>query len=87
MMNSNNVKHIFFDLDNTLWDFSANSKVIVEKLFYDFDLPGRGIKILINSFLTTNNAMNSCGMHIAMEERTKKKCDSNDFMLHFMTSN
>lgn len=50
-MNSNNVKHIFFDLDNTLWDFSANSKVIVEKLFYDFDLPGRGIKNFDQFFL------------------------------------
>lgn len=50
-MNSNNIKHIFFDLDNTLWDFSANSKAIVEKLYFDFDLPGRGIKDFAQFFL------------------------------------
>lgn len=50
-MHSNNIKHIFFDLDNTLWDFSTNSKAIVEKLYFDFDLPGRGIKDFAQFFL------------------------------------
>jgi putative hydrolase of the HAD superfamily len=33
-----NVKHIFFDLDRTLWDFEANSKKTLEEIFISFDL-------------------------------------------------
>ena len=31
-------KHVFFDLDNTLWDFDASSMLAFEKLFKDFHL-------------------------------------------------
>jgi putative hydrolase of the HAD superfamily len=30
--------HLFFDLDNTLWDFDANSKKVLEELFVSFQL-------------------------------------------------
>jgi putative hydrolase of the HAD superfamily len=33
-----NIKHIFFDLDRTLWDFEANSKKTLEEIFISFDL-------------------------------------------------
>ncbi len=36
-------KHIFFDLDHTLWDFSNNSRKTLEALFDQFDLVGRGV--------------------------------------------
>ncbi len=29
------MNHLFFDLDNTLWDFDKNSKVVLQKLFLD----------------------------------------------------
>ncbi len=29
------MKHLFFDLDNTLWDFDKNSRVVLQKLFSD----------------------------------------------------
>lgn len=29
----NNIRHIFFDLDNTLWDHRKNAKLTLEKLF------------------------------------------------------
>ncbi|MFV0237645.1 MAG: YjjG family noncanonical pyrimidine nucleotidase [Flavobacteriales bacterium] len=32
-MNLDNIKHIFFDLDNTLWDFVKNSKITLENLY------------------------------------------------------
>ncbi|MFV0531350.1 MAG: YjjG family noncanonical pyrimidine nucleotidase [Flavobacteriales bacterium] len=32
-MNLNSIKHIFFDLDNTLWDFTKNSKITLENLY------------------------------------------------------
>lgn len=35
--------HIFFDLDNTLWDFEANSIETFRDLFIKYELEGRGI--------------------------------------------
>jgi putative hydrolase of the HAD superfamily len=32
------IEHVFFDLDRTLWDFDANSKATLEELFAEFDL-------------------------------------------------
>ena len=32
------IKHIFFDLDRTLWDFEANSKKALEHIFHEYKL-------------------------------------------------
>lgn len=37
-MNKNKVHHIFFDLDNTLWDHRGNSKIVLEKMFRDYEI-------------------------------------------------
>ncbi|MFD2915395.1 YjjG family noncanonical pyrimidine nucleotidase [Psychroserpens luteus] len=39
-MKLNGIKHIFFDLDHTLWDFDKNSALTFEKIFkvHDLDL-------------------------------------------------
>lgn len=37
------LKHILFDLDNTLWDFSGNSKRILAQIFSDLELSKKGI--------------------------------------------
>lgn len=37
-------KHLFFDLDHTLWDFDMNSRVTLHKLYEEYDLAGRGIE-------------------------------------------
>jgi len=29
------IKHIFFDLDNTLWDTDKNSKTTLQKMFHE----------------------------------------------------
>ncbi len=39
----NELKHIIFDLDNTLWDFSGNSKRILAEIFEKFNLREAGI--------------------------------------------
>ena len=31
------MNHLFFDLDNTLWDFDKNSRLVLQKLFSDND--------------------------------------------------
>jgi len=36
-------KHLFFDLDHTLWDFERNSGVTLAHLYKEFDLASRGI--------------------------------------------
>ena len=36
-------KHIFFDLDHTLWDFDTNAKESLEELFTEFALQQQGI--------------------------------------------
>ncbi|HEU4551237.1 MAG TPA: YjjG family noncanonical pyrimidine nucleotidase [Chitinophaga sp.] len=36
-------KHIFFDLDHTLWDFETNSYQTLEELYHVFNLAGRGV--------------------------------------------
>lgn len=36
-------RHIFFDLDHTLWDFEANSRLTLHQLHEELDLATRGI--------------------------------------------
>jgi len=36
-------KHLFFDLDHTIWDFDANAKATLEQMHIDFSLAERGI--------------------------------------------
>lgn len=36
-------RHIFFDLDRTLWDFEANSEEMLRELFESFELDAYGI--------------------------------------------
>ena len=43
MHNFSHIRHIFFDLDNTLWDFSANSHRILYEMYQAFDLQEMGI--------------------------------------------
>jgi putative hydrolase of the HAD superfamily len=33
-----NIKHLFFDLDDTLWDFESNSKLVITDLFIKYNL-------------------------------------------------
>ncbi len=36
-------KHLFFDLDHTLWDFDANARTTLEQLHLEMNLPEKGI--------------------------------------------
>lgn len=42
-------KHLFFDLDHTLWDFDANAKATLTDLYVTFDLDNR-IKAAFDDF-------------------------------------
>ncbi len=39
----NKYKHLFFDLDHTLWDFEANSVLTLTELYKEFNLSEKGI--------------------------------------------
>jgi len=36
-------RHLFFDLDHTLWDFEANSRLTLQELYDSMDLQSRGV--------------------------------------------
>jgi putative hydrolase of the HAD superfamily len=36
-------KHLFFDLDHTIWDFDANARATLEQLHIDLDLVSKGV--------------------------------------------
>ena len=36
-------KHLFFDLDHTLWDFEANARATLSHLYEDLKLKERGV--------------------------------------------
>ena len=38
-----NYRHLFFDLDHTLWDFEANAKATLQQLYEELDLGAKGV--------------------------------------------
>lgn len=41
---NNNIKHVFFDLDRTLWDFEKSAEQAFDRIFIKFKLGDYGIK-------------------------------------------
>ncbi len=52
-MKFNNIRHIFFDLDHTLWDFDKNSALTFEVIFKEHK-----IEINLNEFLSAYTPIN-----------------------------
>lgn len=50
-------KHIFFDLDRTLWDMESNSRQTLMELLHKYDLQGRGVADL-ETFIERYNVIN-----------------------------
>lgn len=53
----NGIKHIFFDLDDTLWDFKANSERVLRELYSEFAL-GEKLRVRPEEFLEAYNRIN-----------------------------
>ena len=51
------IRHIFFDLDHTLWDFEANSRQALEQLYEQYKIKEMGIESL-SSFIDIYEAEN-----------------------------
>lgn len=62
------IKHIFFDLDHTLWDFEANSKKTYLQIFRDNNL-----EIDIQSFLEKYIPINHQYWKLYREEKVSKE--------------
>ena len=63
-----NIKHIFFDLDHTLWDFEKNSNLTFEQLF-----KAHNIKLDLQDFLTEYVPVNFEYWKLYREEKVTKE--------------
>jgi putative hydrolase of the HAD superfamily len=55
-----NYRHIFFDLDNTLWDFNRNSSEVLHELFHKYNLSELGVpsfEIFLDKYRSRNEMM------------------------------
>jgi putative hydrolase of the HAD superfamily len=53
-------KHLFFDLDHTLWDFEANARLTLETLYSDLQLALRGVndfELFYRNYLAHNEKL------------------------------
>ena len=67
-MLSNSIKHVFFDLDHTLWDFDRNSELAFAKLFLKYN-----IKISLQNFLKIYKPINLSYWKLYQEEKITKQ--------------
>lgn len=67
------IKHVFFDLDRTLWDFNANSRLELNNLWTEFKLHQKGIS-LPDQFIKIYEKVNSeCWAKYRKDEITKEE--------------
>jgi len=64
---TNNIKHVFFDLDHTLWDFDKNSGLTFEKIF-----KLNCLDIRLDEFLEVYEPINFKYWKLYREERVSK---------------
>ena len=53
-------KHLFFDLDHTIWDFEANSRQSLEDLYHSMQLEAKGVNdfdLFHKNYLVHNNKL------------------------------
>ena len=53
-------KHLFFDLDHTLWDFNANARLTLQELYNTMELKALGVhdfELFYNTYLVHNDKL------------------------------
>jgi len=63
-----NIKHIFFDLDHTLWDFEKNSKLTFSQLFKE-----QGVQLNVSDFLASYTPINFDYWKLYREDKISKE--------------
>ena len=66
-MQMQNIQHVFFDLDHTLWDFEKNSDLTFQKIFKMNDL-----SVDLHSFLEVYRPLNFKFWKLYREEKVTK---------------
>jgi putative hydrolase of the HAD superfamily len=69
-------KHVFFDLDRTLYDFDSNNRKTLEELFQKYSLQGQGIENF-DIFLSTYKTIN-----YGLWQQYKKQQITKEFLNH-----
>ena len=81
-----NIRHIFFDLDNTLWDFPKNSREVITDLFHEYNLESR-CNVTASDFIAKYEHINEVLWEkLRKQEITKEQLRSSRFynsMQHF----
>ena len=81
-----NIRHIFFDLDNTLWDHRKNAKLTLEKLFEKYQIQEK-FQIKFEDFHTKYDKINEHLWELIRDEKIDKeylrKHRFYDTFLHF----
>ncbi|WP_275315186.1 YjjG family noncanonical pyrimidine nucleotidase [Tenacibaculum bernardetii] len=62
-----NIKHIFFDLDHTLWDFDKNSKLTFKQIIEE-----QGVKLKVDEFLNIYLPINLKYWKLYRDEKVSK---------------
>jgi putative hydrolase of the HAD superfamily len=82
-----NKKHLFFDLDDTLWDFEKNSGHVLEQLFLEFDLADK-LKTDFSTFHSTYKKTNlQLWIEYSKKEINKEYLRNHRFNLAFKQFN
>ena len=55
----NEIRHVFFDLDHTLWDYDRSSKETLLDIYEDFEIRQYEVseKKFLNTFYTVNDGL------------------------------
>ncbi|TAG00174.1 MAG: noncanonical pyrimidine nucleotidase, YjjG family [Cytophagia bacterium] len=65
-------EHIFFDLDDTLWDFERNAEAALTTLFFDFQLEKLGKNVTLANLKSTFHIINKGLFHQFNENKIDK---------------
>ena len=65
-------KHLFFDLDRTLWDFEKNSHEVLNELFEEHQLHNKGIE-RAQDFIQTYKTINEQLWNLYRQNKIKKE--------------
>lgn len=77
------IKHVFFDLDDTLWDFEKNSDFVLNQLYSEFDLQQK-LGAPYSEFIRVYKEINSqLWKKYSHKDITKEELRNNRFELTF----
>lgn len=71
-MKNNRYKHLFIDLDKTIWDFESNSRVTFREIYEKYQLKSHGVSHLHN-FIEIYTGINDMLWGLYRENKIKKE--------------